>query len=597
MDRTPRSADVSWILVAGFALAMLLPIAATPYLGDDIFNSYINGVMGYGHTPFWEWIGNLNASWIRYGRFFPGGLVESYGLFHIVPSLAAYKTFQILITLANVWTFVILLREFRLPRAIGLLGVVVLLCTFQMRVYHDALLGFSGSMEFITELTLLSTLGLLLFARRGNVWALVGSLAAYAIGLVTYEATYLMCLVFFAALLIELPWRRALQLAAPYFAMSAAMICVQLYVKSTAHMQADADYSLSLNLSALLVTFAKQALAGVPFSYVVIDPSNMFAHGVSVFGALPLWVTVAIFALASVATWTVGALIDRAAIDQGGIRPLVAVGLLLWLTPAVLVASSARYQRELVFGLGHAPVYIEYFGVSMLVVAAVSYALVRWGVPPWHARLLASLVFGLAASVTYASNLAVISTSVADKEGLLNMDAALASGLMSEVPSGSDLFVDLTIPAHRYLDGSAADAKYYYFLKTGKRLAVHFAGTLPKMARCTDECRLVRTSYELIDVPVEEYAGYEALGHLRTIETSHRQVRSFASEVALFVRGAPSETPLALQYMEHGCRRKDRLVLRTLPPQPGGTETVRLVSNCGLIEMHSLAISEVVANS
>jgi hypothetical protein len=575
---------------------MILPIAATPFLGDDIFNSYINGAIGWdGHTTFWQFLADINANYISGGRFFPGALLETYGLFHIMPSLPVYKTFQVLITLANVFTFYVLLREFRMPRAIALLGVVVLLCTFQMRVYYDGLLGQSGDIEVITELALLSMYLLQRFLRRGESWALVGSIAAYAAVLLIYEITYLLWLALLVVLIASVPRRRALQLVTPYFVLSALAICIQLYVKSAAHLKADADYNLSLNLGLLIATFAKQALAAVPFTYVLIDPSNMFAHGAGVFRNVPFWVSIAIFAVAALATWTLDTQLDRSDIPLTGIRALAAAGPILWLTPALLVASSVRYQRELVFGLGHAPVYVEYFGVSMVIVAALAYAARRWGVPSRSVRLIVAMAFGLAASVMYASNVDVIATHVSDSDGISNMNAALEYGLMSDVPAGSDLFVDLTIPLNRYLEGSPANPKYYYFFKTGKRLAVHYLGMLPKQVPCSGECRLPRNSYELINIPIGPNAGFDALGKLSAFSSSGGEIRSFASAVVLFVRGVPSETPLALQYMEHGCRHADRVVSRTLSPQPSGTEMIRLASGCGSIEMNTIAISAVVA--
>ncbi len=127
------SRSFSGILVVGFVLAMLLPILTTAYLGDDTFNSSLNGVLSWYHISFAEWLARVNGSFVAHGRFDPVALLEANWVFNVVPSLAVYKVFQVLITVLNVFTFVVLLRAFRLPRALSLLAVVVLLCSFQMR--------------------------------------------------------------------------------------------------------------------------------------------------------------------------------------------------------------------------------------------------------------------------------------------------------------------------------------------------------------------------------------------------------------------------------------------------------------------------------
>lgn len=591
MDRRKRQTDVAWVLIAAFSLAMLLPIATTPFQGDDIFNSYIDGAMRYAHIPFWQFFHDLNASWMRNGRFFPGALIESYGLFHIVHSLAVYKAFQIAITLLNVWTFYVLLRQFQFGRALSLLGVLILLCTFQLRLYHDGLLGFSGNIEFITEITFLATLGLQSFLRNGNRWLLLGSLAVYVVGLVTYEVTYLLWLVFLVVALAARPWRKALLLVLPYFVLSAGVILIQLITKAAAHVPAGADYSVSLGHRALLQAFLEQASAAIPLSYVAIDPAQIYAHGLSVFASVPVWASAGIFSLAAVGAWLVLAQVDRPEIEAARIRELVAIGVLLWFTPALLVAASARYQHELVFGLGHVPVYIEYFGVTMLLVALCAYAVRRWGVPTIPVKVAIALLLGCTASVLYASNSVVIAASVPDKEGFLNMEAGLRDGGLRGVSPESNLYVDGSIAPDRYLDGSAVDAKYYYFFKTGLRLRVHSIGSLA--LNCPTECRVSPTSYELLNVPVGEYAGYVALGHLRAAATAHGDVTSYASDVTLFARGVPSAAGLNVQYTEHGCGAPDRVVTRFLPPVASRTETIRLASACALIAMNTLELSTV----
>ncbi|MHC1773141.1 MAG: hypothetical protein AB9907_15695 [Flexilinea sp.] len=47
---------------------------------------------------------------------------------------------------------------------------------------------------------------------------------------------------------------------------------------------------------------------------------------------------------------------------------LFGIGVTFWLLPAVTIAVSQRYQGQLYAGLGYLPVYLEYFGVVILIV-------------------------------------------------------------------------------------------------------------------------------------------------------------------------------------------------------------------------------------
>ncbi len=590
-----RNWTAASILLAGLALAILLPIAATPFLGDDIFNSHVRGTIGYDHLTFWEFVNKSNAGWVSGGRFFPGALVQTFGVFELMPSLIAYKAFQVLLTLANLVTFFFVLRAFGLPRAVSLLGIIILLCTFQMRLYYDGLLGHSAHIEWIMELMMLAILALFGFMRLHNVWTYAASLVLYAICLLTYEVTYLFAIIFLVVLLVARPWRQALLLNAPYLTMSAVIIGIQLLLRTTAHLPPDADYGLSLNPGALFAAFSKQATAAIPFSYLIFDPSSLFGHGSAIFRILPFWIITAVFLLASLAAWSIFAQIDRAPISRVTLQALAAIGLIFWLTPAAMVASAARYQRELSFGLGHAPVYLEYFGVTLLLLVASCYAFQRRGTPSQLARVLISVAFGCAALVLYGTNAIVIAQHTSEKEGLSNIDAALEAGILSTVPSGSDLFVDGSIPANRYLDNGFADAKYFYYLMSGKRVIVHAIATLPKVVQCTASCTLVRPSYELLNVPIGQDAGYSVLGHIGSVATLHGAIHSYTAEITLFIRGANPDAPLDLRFDEAGCKPGNHVPPYRLEVQPSGNLMTTIRAACKAIDMTSIAISESVA--
>jgi hypothetical protein len=202
-------------------------------------------------------------------------------------------------------------------------------------------------------------------------------------------------------------------------------------------------YATDLNPGRVASTFSKQVTAAWPGSYTLFDPKHHLEGVLS-------WRTLAghwqLGLLVFVAVWALAAGMARRA-REGGVRlaGVTGLGLLLAVLPAPLIAVCSRYQGELKYGLGHLPVYLEYFGVALLLGSAAAFLARRARLPGLPLLLpvaLAALV-STVATVHREANLRVVASW---REPFLTprmeIEELVRAGFLERVPAGATLCTD-----------------------------------------------------------------------------------------------------------------------------------------------------------
>ncbi|MEA2719952.1 MAG: hypothetical protein QOJ39_1816, partial [Candidatus Eremiobacteraeota bacterium] len=149
MTRTVSSRDVAIVtLLAVAAVFVLLPIASTGFLGDDQFNSSVNGLLETSKRSFAEFAWTTTLSFFHEtARFVPGASFIAYGIFHFVPNLLAYKCLQVAALAADLVLFAVLLRMLGAGTAFIALAGVIALASVQFHGHYDGYLGFAMTEE------------------------------------------------------------------------------------------------------------------------------------------------------------------------------------------------------------------------------------------------------------------------------------------------------------------------------------------------------------------------------------------------------------------------------------------------------------------
>jgi hypothetical protein len=132
--------------------------------------------------------------------------------------------------------------------------------------------------------------------------------------------------------------------------------------------------TISLKTFEIIKTLFVQIFSAVPLSYFFGNPSHLFSANVKDIIRQISLIDIAtgfLFSFLYISIFS-----NKNRIENKCGKYIFPFGLYLWLSPAVLIAVSTKYQKELIqYGLGMAylPVYIEYFGLILV----VAYMLLR----------------------------------------------------------------------------------------------------------------------------------------------------------------------------------------------------------------------------
>jgi hypothetical protein len=463
MAKTIRLAR-QWPFAAAICVALvaLAPSLAVGYVNDDVLTSTLPGYWKVTRIhPVRETLLQVKAWVTTCGRFNPLMHVWKNAWFYVVRDLLANKVVILAMVAANLWLLYRLCRALAQPRATAAFACLLAAVLIQFRVPNDPVLAFNGTMQLVAGLALGSLLALCKYRLSGRRRWLAVSLLLHLAGCLTYECCVLLC-VAHAALLAGDGRGRLLLRAAPFVAAGAAVVLINLGIRATVTLPPGNLYEMALEPQTVLATFRRQCLAAVPLSYGACDPDEVFTHAGFLLESLDqAWIALLILPFAC-------AMAHRLPASPPSLF-LLLFGASLAVLPAAPIAVCFRYQNELRDGLGHLPVYLQTFGVALLVTAAVPWAARRLAGVPWGRHALAAAL-GLACAAVAtghrASNAAVVRHYLPETLWRSEVEDLYRAGLLDPVPKGAVLVSDLSKWDHH------THAKAFVLQHARKRLDV-----------------------------------------------------------------------------------------------------------------------------
>jgi hypothetical protein len=288
------------------------------------------------------------------------------------------------------------------------------------------------------------------------------AVACYSLAALTYEDAYLLCALYpFLARPLTGSWRAALRASAPYAAVAAALALLELGAHASAKLPPGALYAVNTDPALFARTLFYQISAAVPLAYWLADPLRTF----------PV-VAIAVFAVFAAVAW----IAVRALAGAAPKRLPVAAGALSAILPAIPVAVLVKYQHELRLGIGYLPVFLQTFGMAVLLASAIVAAVrSRFGS---GARIVSALAVGVLAACAYASNVQLVRAQEPAREARETFENALAKGLLKDVPDGATMTIPRTFDWIDYddsgPDGISTRGLLYRF--AGKRADLEAPG-------------------------------------------------------------------------------------------------------------------------
>jgi len=392
----------------------------------------------------WELCRQISKDFISSGRWYPLIIYYYPVFFHI--GQHAYKIMTLLFIVGNVMLFGWLVTLVSRSVKLGIAAMMAPPLSMQFRMYHDAILSYYFLMQIEFAFLMLSVVCFVLYLRRPRPWIYIASVLSYLICLLIYEVSY-----FFWAAHVVLSyhrfgghrWKQALSTSFPFVAVSALNFGVMLIIRAQFGVYYEGVQSQFAPMQCL-TTFAKQLFSAIPLSYYASTPAIQdFFMWSDMFSSELLIAACASWGLVWYTLWRQENA-PRPENEPSAAGTLAALGIVIWMAPSIPIALSAKYQRELQWGLGYLPTYVSAFGVDLVMLAGLAFfssGLRTATRPAREAFAIGAALVGVAVTaITFNSNWIVVQKyAYAERFPRALIENALERGLLHPVTDKSFL--------------------------------------------------------------------------------------------------------------------------------------------------------------
>lgn len=368
--KSEKTKFVNAILVLGVlihASIILKPIIQSPFSGDDTFDTMVPMQLRYSGQSPWSFIHQYVTNWsTQEGRFFPVAAIVGFYSHYLFPGRTEYKIAQILIVLIALLFFGMVIYKLFKSFHAGIIAVVILNTALQMRVPFDPLFQFSFQQP---SLVIMLCVSLWLFidgVRKSKYWILGLSAIFFLLALLTYESTILFWPIYLIIILVERPKKYMSTIfisAAPAIGVGLNLLYLRSKTLSTS-----SGYTSNFELLPMFKTFGKQAIGSIPLSYSqlrtppFLEPFPDHLHPSSILWLVAVGVSVTVISTAIIKVRTSSHRLNLWSI---------AIGMMLWLTPALVVGQTSRWQNEVVLGNAYISWFQGALGFSLVLTGSI----------------------------------------------------------------------------------------------------------------------------------------------------------------------------------------------------------------------------------
>lgn len=443
-----------------FFIFVLYPFFTTGFHFDDWFNSLIPYQLEQRGESLWQFTWGWMEKWWNWGRFYPLGQILLYPIWNFIGASAiSYRIYQMAMVALNLFLFSKLLSLYGWPKAKRWLVCALVIGLFQLRKYHDPVVGYTGLLQWVA----LWVFGALYFYRKIELGETrlrnrICVILFFACGVLTYELCIMTLPLVFGLARVnperkEATSQSALQMRWILAGIGLTYVAFTIWLRSR-HGVGYEGVKLSLGIKAI-VTYLWQSTSALPLMYPIFGRSGFY--GIHTFFEPPLFAfTTFLFACAMVAFWHV--LLDLmmkdlslSSTDKTSVwsdsqrRFSMWIGLMLWLVPPFFVAIVEKYQREIARpGHAYLPVYLSYFGVAILLALWIDHVLkARLALSEKKkSEFLAVWAIAIGLGFTFSQG---FNRVAAEKMNLVwkypreLLEGANRAGLFAEIPDGATL--------------------------------------------------------------------------------------------------------------------------------------------------------------
>jgi len=357
-----------------FNILILSNILQSDYFGDDLYNFQISGKVPYEYMTITSYTYEAIVGWMKNGRFFPIAVAYLYYVFDWFDSIYSYKMLMLVVTVTSNLLFSLFIYLFSKNKHISLLVLLITPILFQYRFYHDPILSFHGLMPLLFSFFIVSLIFLLKHLENGNKLHLTASFLFFSACLLTYEISYTFLLIYMlivsSQISIKTHIKRYFMVLSPYFFVLVLFTVFTLYLRDLTSMDGG-PYSLSWDVVAILKTYYFQTISVLPTTYYINFGHKVHMHDIEIMHitlSLLLFFYIYISAL------------RLKGFESQEYKSLIVLAVLIMLLPGLLISLSIKFQgtlgemNKVQFGLAYIPIYIQTFGLSLLLSVLINKA-------------------------------------------------------------------------------------------------------------------------------------------------------------------------------------------------------------------------------
>jgi len=437
-----------YLVIAVYVFLSLSPMLTSGYYSDDLMNSEIKGQIGLQHSTLIKYIYTAINQWIKLGRFFPIGLIVTYTVAYFSYNLIFYKLFLVMLVLTNVILLGILMSKICKDRNVSFLAMLLLPILFQFRLYHDPITSFDGMLQVFMFFMLASLIFFTYYIDNGRTINITASVLLYSLTLFMYEISIPLILLFVSMVLTSdknIRGRKSLRILAPHILSALISFGIMLFFRQIKPPMTAGYSGIKINFDAtkIISTFAIQTFSSMPLSYYLCDPSHLFQYAKGTFLQNIQFCDLSTLLLFLAGYWRA----THKVTNNNKTNIFFFFGVILTLSPAILIALSAKYQEELIssgLGMGYLPVYIQYFGIALTITGLIQTLIRKTSATKicLILRLVSSAVISALLLLNIQNNRLVVDKSNIDlhyrRAALVK---ALKENILSNVPDDSRLII------------------------------------------------------------------------------------------------------------------------------------------------------------
>jgi hypothetical protein len=458
-------------VVSVLAALNFLPTLGGGLADADGYLQHISAIAGFDAETNSAVYGQL----VHYYRsvqpgWFPLG-PAALAIWLVDPGPFLARLLQLAIVLLTFATFAIVARRLFGSSRLAISASVAALALWQLRMPHDPVIGTSFQAPVLAESVLLAYASWYTYGLSRNVFWLWLTCAAAAVASLTDPIGFVLMF----ALAGMAPLETATRVQSLLVVCTVAIVAVI----SISHGSLDPPWNRSFYASDVTAQLVApfpgtyRAFGNVPIGHVAaLSDRGLYADdrfdaipGPSVLG----WLFVTGCTVAAALSLRVGGARPRAA---PAFRPVL-FGLSFWLIPAIMLGPAAIWREGLPHGQSFDSVYLQYFGIAVLMVFCIR-LLQRLG---GTAEAVWPLFFALAVFLFSYGNVRADAIAEAKTVRLASsrniLAQAAAAGFFNVLPNGAEIAIAPTEPfADGIVTSDVSDAKYAIYHFSKRRFAV-----------------------------------------------------------------------------------------------------------------------------